>query len=237
MKHFEAYHKPKFSLKEYFLPFLAQYGILMVCIMLHRLFINQGALLGEPVMVGDEMSAPTAGRLVFCILSFVLSVILTIIASKQAKHGKDFAPFFLGLFAGTFMWQSLGEDLWNFSVNGVNFMPFESVSALPVLIIAILFIIYAIRNNSLDWGVWCALLGFMCNWLGHYVMLGTYPFVAGFFEETVWNRGIAYISGCILLLLGIYLGIFSAKTRKGRLLAAILTYIATGIIAFGIMEG
>lgn len=40
MNHFETYHKPQFSVKEYLLPFLAQYLILMVCIMLHRLFIG-----------------------------------------------------------------------------------------------------------------------------------------------------------------------------------------------------
>ena len=68
-------------------------------------------------------------------------------------------------------------------------------------------------------------------------MLGTYPFATAYFEEAVWNRGIAYVSGGILALAGIYLGVCSAKDRKGRLFASIVTYIATGIIAFGIMEG
>ena len=63
MNHFEKYHKPQFSAKEYFLPFLSQYLILTVCILLHRLFINRGELIGLAVMVGDEMSSPTAGVL------------------------------------------------------------------------------------------------------------------------------------------------------------------------------
>lgn len=237
MNHFETYHKPQFSVKEYLLPFLAQYLILMVCIMLHRLFIGHGPLLGPEVLVGDEMSSPTAGRLVFCILAFVLAVVLTGIASKKAKAGAEYIPFFLGLFAGTFLWQSIGEDLWNFSVNGVNFVQLGSVSVFPIFVITVLFVIYAVRNETLDWGVWCALFGFLCNWLGHYVMLGTYPFVAAYFEESAWNQGIAYVSGAVLAVFGIYLGVCSAKDRKGRLFASIVTYIATGVIAFGMMEG
>lgn len=147
------------------------------------------------------------------------------------------APFFMGLFAGTFLWQSIGEDLWNFSVNGINFVQLESVSVFPIFVMTILFAAYAAKNHALDFGMWCVLLGFFCNWAGHYVMLGTYPFVAPYFEEAVWNKGIAYISGAILGVIGIYLGICAAKDRKGRLFAAIITYIATGIIAFGMMEG
>ena len=237
MKHFEKYHKPQFSVKEYLFPLLAQYVILLVCINLHRLFVSKGAYVCAKAMVGDEMSSPTAGRLIFCCLTFAGAVLLTISASRIAKKGQEYLPFFLGLLAGTFLWQSIGEDLWNFSVNGMNFVQFENISTLPVFILTILFMIYAAKNHALDWGVWCSLLGFMCNWLGHYVMTATYPFVAAHFEESAWNRGIACVCGSALILLGIYLGVFSAKDRKGRLLASIVTYIATGIIAFGIIDG
>ena len=88
MNHFEKYHKPQFSAKEYFLPFLSQYLILTVCILLHRLFINRGELIGLAVMVGDEMSSPTAGRFAFCILAFVAAVVLAAVASSKAKAGK-----------------------------------------------------------------------------------------------------------------------------------------------------
>ena len=237
MERFEKYHKAEISLKEYLLPFLAQYLILVICIRIHRLFVDKGPMISKPVMVGDEMSSPTTGRLAFCVIAFLVAIVLSIIASKKAKDRKEYLPFFCGLFAGTFFWQAVGEDLWNFSVNGVNFIQFESVSVLPIFLFTVLFLIYAVKNDVLDWGVWCSLLGFLCNWWGHYIMLGTYPFVALYFKEATWNKGIAYISGGILSLLGIYLGVFSAKDRKGRLFAAIVTYIATGVIAFGIMEG
>ena len=53
----------------------------------------------------------------------------------------------------------------------------------------------------------------------------TYLIVAAYFEEAVWNRGIAYISGAVLEVIGIYLGVCAAKDRKGRLFAAIVKII------------
>lgn len=237
MNHFEKYHRPQFSVKEYFLPFLVQYVILVAWIELHALFIGQGPYIGEQIMVGDEMSSPTAGRLVYCLIAFAGALIFALTASKMAKKGREYMPFFLGVISGTFLWQSIGEDLWHFSVNGINFIQLESVSVLPVFVLTILFVIYAAGNKILDWGMWCSLLGFLCNWFGHYVMLGTYPFVASYFSESVWNRCAGCVSGSILLLIGIYLGVCSAKDRKGRLFASIVTYIAIGIIVFGIIEG
>ena len=237
MKHFELYHKPRFSAKEFLIPLVLEYVVLLTCIRLHRLFIYRGALLGDPVMVGDEMSSPTVGRLAFCILSFLAAVILSALASRKAKAGDAFVPFLYGSFAGTFLWQSLGEDAWNFAVDGVHFIQFESVSVFPLVPVVVLFLIYAVRNDSLDWGIWCTLFSFLTNWWGHYVMLGTYPFVSAFFEESAWNRGISSVSGILLLLLGLYLCLCSAKDSKGRIFSAIVTYAATGILAFGMMEG
>ena len=237
MKHFERYHKPQFSAREYLLPFLLQYVVLLCCIRLHRLFIYRGPLLGEAVLVGDEMSSPTAGRLAFCILSFILGTALAVLASRRAKRGDDLAPYLMGSFAGTFFWQSLGEDAWNFAIGGVNFVQLESVSVFPLFLVTVLFLIYAVRNHVLDWGIWCVVLSFLANWWGHYVMLGTYPFVAAYFEEAVWNKGISTVVGVLLLAAGVYLGLCSAKDKKGRIFAAMVTYIATGVIAFGMMEG
>lgn len=237
MNHFELYHKPRFSAKEYLVPLLLEYVVLLSCIRLHRLFIYRGPLLSDPVMVGDELSAPTAGRLAFCILSFVAAVVLAVLASRKAKAGDSYVPFLFGSFAGTFLWQSLGEDAWNFAVDGVHFIQFESVSVFPLVPVVILVLLYAARNDSLDWGIWCTVFSFLTNWWGHYVMLGTYPFVSALFEASAWNRGISFVTSGLLLLTGIYLSLCAAKDCKGRIFAAIVTYAATGILAFGLMEG
>lgn len=237
MKHFELYHKPRFSAKEYLLPLILEYVVLLSCIRLHRLFIYRGALLNEPVLVGDEMTSPTVGRLVFCLLSFLAAVVLSVLASRKAKAGDVYVPFLFGSFAGTFLWQSLGEDAWNFSVDGVHFIQFESISVFPLVQVVILLLIYAARNDVLDWGIWCTVFSFLTNWWGHYVMLGFYPFVSAFFEEAAWNRGISSVVGILLLAVSLYLCLCSAKDCKGRIFSAMVTYAATGILAFGLMEG
>lgn len=89
MNHFEKYHNPQFSVKEYFLPFLAQYVILLACIKFHRLFIGKGAYIEAEAMVGDEMSSPTTGRLAYCLMAFAVVLLLTVTASKMAKKGSE----------------------------------------------------------------------------------------------------------------------------------------------------
>lgn len=221
--------------KEYLLPFLGQFAVLVVCIGLHRLFVGRGGPLGVPELVGDEMSSPTVGRLIYAILSCVLFLILTILASKQAKTGKEIQPFWLGMFAGTFLWQSIGEDLWHFTLDGVHFVQLESIAVLPFVILFLLLLIYTLRNQALDWGILCTMLSFACNWLGHYVMLGSYPFVSAFVDEKTWYALSGCVVGALALLVGIYCGVKKADSRRQRLLAAVLTYIAVGVIAFGLI--
>ena len=68
-------------------------------------------------------------------------------------------------------------------------------------------------------------------------MLGLYPFVSAFFEESAWNRGISSVVGIPLLLVGLYLCLCSAKDCKGKIFSAIVTFAATGVLAFGMIEG
>ena len=103
MKHFELYHKPRFSAREYLIPLVLEYVVLLSCICFHRLFIHRGVLLGEPVIVGDDMTSPTVGRLAFCILAFLAAAVLSVLASRKAKAGDIYIPFLYGTFAGTFL--------------------------------------------------------------------------------------------------------------------------------------
>lgn len=235
MKHFELYHKPEFSARQYLIPLVLEYVVLLSCISFHRIFIHLGPMLGESVLVGDELSSPTAGRLAFCILAFLAAIVLSVLASRKARADNVYVPFLFGSFAGTFLWQSLGEDAWNFAVGGVNFVQLESVSVLPLVLAVIPLLIYAARNESLDWGIWCVLFSFLTNWWGHYITLGTYPLVSASFEETVWMHLVSAVVGVLLLLAGLYLGLCSAKDIKGRIFGAAVTYVATGVLAFGLM--
>lgn len=222
---------------EYFLPLMAEFVLLVLCIFPFRLFKKIDSLIQEPALVGGQMTNPTVGRLAFGILAIVLWFVLSFFASKAAKKDKHFASSFMGFAAGILLWQFIGEISWHFSVDGVHFVPFESVTTFPIACLFILLLIYGKKNHSFDWGIWCMLLSFAFNWMGHYVMEGTYPFVAGMVDKHLWYTIASAVAGTCGLIYSIIFLLFRVKTRRGRILASMLTYISIGVIAFGLMEG
>ena len=222
---------------EYFLPLLVEFLILAVCMLSFSLFVKRGPITEPPAQVGAEQTKPTVGRLAFGIIALVLWFVLTFVASKAAKKDKHYASSFCGFAAGILLWQFIGEISWHYSVGGIHFVPFENVTTFPIACLFILLLIYGKKNHSFDWGVWCMLLSFAFNWMGHYVMEGTYPFVASMVDQHARFIGASLISGGCGLIYSIIFLLFRVKTRRGRLLASMLTYISIGVMAFGLMEG
>ena len=222
---------------EYFLPLLVEFLILGVAILSFSLFVALGPMIEEPTLVGEAQTKPTLGRLVFGLAALVLWFVFTLVASKSAKKDKHFAPSLFGFVAGIFLWQFIGEISWHYSVGGVHFVPLENVTILPVACLFIMLLIYGKKHHSFDWGVWCMLISFAFNWMGHYVMEGTYPFVASMVDQHTWYVGASLVSGVFGLIGSILFLVFRARTRRGRLLASMLTYISVATIAFGILEG
>ena len=204
---------------EYFLPLLGEFLILAVCMLSFTLFVKLGPTIGSPAPVGDEQTKPTVGRLAFGVAALALWFVFTFIASRAAKKDRHYASSFFGFAAGILLWQFIGEISWHYSVGGVHFVPFDK------------------KHHSFDWGVWCMLLSFAFNWMGHYVMEGTYPFVASMVDQHTWYVGASLTAGGCGLIYSIVFLLFRVKTRRGRLLASMLTYISIGVIAFGLMEG
>ena len=188
-------------------------------------------------MVGEAQTNPTLGRLVFGISALVLWLVLTFMASQSAKKDKHYTPSFLGFVAGILLWQAISEISWHYSIGGVHFVPLESITTFPLACLFILLLVYGKKHHSFDWGVWCMLLSFAFNWMGHYVMEGTYPFVASMIDQRTWYVATSLVSGVCGLICSIAFLLFRAKTRRGRLLASMLTYISISVIALGILEG
>ena len=228
---------PKELLYEYFLPLLAEFLILILCILPFRFLKGLGPMLEEPAMVGDAQTMPTAGRLTFGIIALALWFAFTLLASKAAKKDKHYTSSFLGFTAGILLWQFIGEISWHYSIGGVHFVPFESVTTFPLACLFILLMIYGKMNHSFDWGVWCMMLSFAFNWMGHYVMEGTYPFVASLVDQHAWYLGASAVAGVCGFIYSIIFLLFRAKTRRGRILASMMTYISIGVLAFGLIEG
>jgi hypothetical protein len=224
-------------LLEYLVPLLAEFLILAVCISFFYLFYDLGPMIEEPALVGEALTKPTLGRLAFGIAALLLWFVFTLVASKLAKKERHYTSSFLGFAAGILLWQFVGEISWHYSVGGVHFVPLESVTTLPLAILFILLLIYGKKHHSFDWGVWCMLLSFAFNWMGHYVMEGTYPFVESMVDQHTWYVCAALVSGLCGLICSIIFLLFRARTVRGRLLASMLTYISIAVIAFGVIEG
>ena len=188
-------------------------------------------------MVGENLTSPTVGRLAFGIIVLVLWFFFSLVASNAAKKEKHYASSLFGFAAGILLWQFIGEISWHYSVGGVHFVPFESVTTFPIACLFILLLLYGKKHHSFDWGIWCMLLSFAFNWMGHYVMEGTYPFVASFVEQHAWYVRASLVSGICGFVYSIIFLLFRVKTRRGRILASMLTYISIGVIAFGLIEG
>lgn len=215
--------------------FFMQFLAVGVCIGFHRLFIHMGKQIASPEMINGEMSDPTIGRMIYAFISFLLFVGLTVLASKLNKKGKEFLAFSSGVFAGIFLWQSIGEDAWHFSMNGMHFACLESIQVLPLVILFVLFMLYCAKHNSLDFGLWCSVLSFATNWLGHYILIGIYPIVMDVIDEKMWCKIIGIIIGILAFATGIFLGLKKSKTNKQMMLSSILTYYGVGVLMFGIM--
>ena len=241
MKAFENYNTSvrstgKEILREYFLPLLIEFVLLFVSVQTFMYCVPLGPMVQEPVMFARQMTQPTAGRLAFGALSLALWLAFSHLAARTAEQGRDYAPSLLGFEAGILLWQAIGEISWHFSVDGIHFVPFENVTTFPLACLFILLMIYGKRRHSFDWGVWCMLLSFAFNWMGHYVMEGTYPFVASYVDQHAWHLWSSAVAGVIGFVYSLIYLRFRARTRRGRIQASMITYIALGVLAFGIME-
>ena len=221
---------------EYFVPLLVEFFLLFISVVAFMQCVKLGKNIEEPVMFARQMTKPTAGRMAYGILALVLWLIVTVAASKADREHRHYASSLLGFEAGILLWQFIGEISWHFSVDGIHFVPFENVTTFPLACLFILLLIYGKKHHSFDWGVWCMLLSFAFNWMGHYVMEGTYPFVSDWFDQRTWYLASSAVAGGIGFVFSIVYLLFRARTRRGRILASMFTYIALGVIAFGIME-
>ena len=212
-----------------------------ILVMIFAEFIHWGIGM-EPVVPphlddGEAVdSSPT--RLAFMCLAFVLSFLFGWLACKKGRKGSILPAFLLGYTGGTLLWQSTGECAWHFSIVSDDYLMcfphIEGASALILVVVTIILLVYCFRRNAFDWGVWVFVLSFIGNWFGHFALIGTYPLVSNLMEEGVWFKGAGLGLGLVTMLLALFLNFHSARTKQARLCCCLMLYFGLGIIVTGV---
>lgn len=222
-------------------PTMIQFGVLVLAILEFAFLIGSGngaPLIQTPRLVGGELSNPNAVRFAYLFLALSLSLALAVLAERRACRGSDSGAFWYGIIGGLLLWQAIGECSWHFGFSTAGsftgFPRIECAAGAFLLLPFLLLLVYAARRHAFGWGVWCFLLSFLCNWLGHFVMIGTFPLVSSFLEEAAWYRVCGLCIGIPLSLLSLALMFFVAQNKKARLLSSLLLYTAIGILATGL---
>jgi len=227
--------------KEGILPLVGILLITAVLVAVFALFLHFGSGM-QPVVPphlddGEAVdSSPT--RLVFMCLGLLAAFVLAWFACRKGREGKTMPAFWLGYTGGTLLWQSMGECAWHFSIIGDGYLMcfphIEGASAIFMVILTSILVEYCYRRNAFDWGIWVFVLSFIGNWFGHFILIGTYPFVNTLMEEDGWYRLAGLIAGSLTVLTALYLNYFAARTRQARLCCCLMLYFGLGIIVTGV---
>ena len=244
--------KLKRAVKDGLLPFLIMFLTMGVCIVCFRLCkeANMTEFLPAVELAGEETN-PTYGRLIWCVVSFILTIILTAIAGKtidkdniNTDRERLLLPWTLSVTAGTLLWQSFGECMWHFglySMNDegesifINFPRIECLQGIPMLIVFA--ILFCLMYGKITFNIQLCLAAFLANWYGHVGMIGTYPIavtLGSTMDMASWHR----LSGAVHLVICLVIAIllmFNDKSKRLRYMSAIALFIAYGNLVYGVI--
>lgn len=138
IENFTKFHKPEKKLViTLLIALLIEVIAFGLVVPLQSAIVHNGALIQPQVDVAGEMSEPTAARLAFGIVAFILGIGLIPVANLLNKKDKDllqYVGFGLAFLSGVLLWQSIGECLWHFQIGGVQICRIESIQSLPLVI-------------------------------------------------------------------------------------------------------
>lgn len=245
MKHFEWSDKPVASSREIFreeiLPMGGILGITAVLVGVFALCIHFGAAMDPviPIHSDDgETVDPNPLRMAFMISAFLTSYLLAFVADGKGKEGRTFTAFGFGYAGGTLLWQSVGECAWHFAIKGDDYLMcfphLEGASALFLVIMTTVLLLYCHKRQAFSWGVWVFVLSFVGNWFGHFVLIGTYPIVHAMMEEELWFKAAGAGLGMLTILGALLLGVCAARDTKARLCCCLMLYFGIGMIVTGV---
>ena len=227
--------------KETILPLGGILGITVVLVSIFALCIHFGGGMEPviPIHVDDgETVDPNPLRLAFMVSAFIAAFVLAVVADRKGRQGRVFPAFWFGYAAGTLLWQSMGECAWHFSIKADEYLMcfphIEGASAIFMVILTRILLVYCYKRQAFTWGVWVFVLAFVGNWFGHFVLIGTYPIVHFLMDEEVWYRGAGAIVGSLVCIGALFLSAYAARDTKARLCCCLMLYFGIGIIVTGV---
>ena len=243
--HFSFSNKPVVSFREAIrdglYPLAGILAITGILVAVFAVFIHLGqgmAPVVPPHLDDGEAVDSSPTRLAFMCLAFVTSFIFAWLACRKGREGKILPAFWLGYTGGTLLWQSTGECAWHFSIVAEGYLMcfphIEGASALIMVVVVTILLVYCFKRNAFDWGIWVFVLSFIGNWFGHFALIGTYPLVSSLMEEDVWFRAAGLSMGSLTILLSLYLDFFAARSRQARLCCCLMLYFGIGMIVTGV---
>ena len=200
--------------------------------------------------VAGEATDPSVGRLIACVLFFVLSVAFMLLSDRIWKKNPERLqlPWSLSAVGGTLLWVSIGECLWHFGFDVVsdegemlfsNFPRIESIQGMPFLIPVALVVVMLLMQKNRPFPLLVHMMTFLANWYGHLCMIGAYPIALASgveMELASFYRLSGLINFVIFLFAGIYLT-YKKTGRETKYYAATFIYLALGTLIFGVILG
>ena len=248
----ERTDKLKDAFHNVIIPLLIMFGIMSALFFLFHLIRDANTAAFLPVMnAAGEETKPGIGRCIYMIFAMAASVILTITAcALYRKDPTRLLPVWtVGTAAGTLMWQSLGECLWHFGMYApnddgelffTNFPRLESLQGMPFVILLTILVVSMIIKDEMNFGLGAFSVSFLGNWIGHVVMIGTYPIALAFgttLDMVSWYRLVGAVTTVVFLICGLLL-MFSEKIgREVKYYSAALLFVAIGALIFGVILG
>ena len=204
----------------------------------------------QVIDVAGEKTDPSVGRLIVCVLFFIISAVLMFLSDKTWKKDPErlLLSWALSAMGGTLLWASIGECIWHFGFDVLtdegeilfaNFPRIESIQGMPFLIPVVLIVVILLMQKDRPFPLLAYMMTFIGNWYGHLCMIGAYPIAlaAGIETEiTTFYKISGFINTVIFMSVGIYLTIRKTK-RETKYYAATLVYLALGTLIFGVILG
>ena len=243
--HFSFSKKPIVGVREGLadgiLPLAGILVITGILVAIFALFIHWGngmESIVPPHLDDGEAVDASPTRLAFMCLAFVLAFLCGWLACKKGREGSILPAFWLGYIGGTRLWQSTGECAWHFSIVSDDYLMcfphIEGASALILVVVTFILLVYCYRRNAFDWGVWVFVLSFIGNWFGHFALIGTYPLVSRLMEEEVWFKGAGIAISLVTMLMALFLDVHAARSKQARLCCCLMLYFGIGILVTGV---